>query len=131
MIGWYASAETNLILRDRRIINRRNPQPATPQLVTQPIHSFTVADHDRHDVGCRSSGIDSELAQFFMEIMRVLPKPRPQFGLLSSNLERFENRGHDNRRQRARVNIWVRIKSEVTQRFLRPGDKSAERAKSF
>src|SRR5437763_13740939 len=99
--------------------------------MTQSIHSFTVADHDRHDVSCRSSGIDSELAQFFMEIMRVLPKPRPQFRLSSSNLERFENCGDDNRRQSARVNIRVRIKSEVTQCFLRARDKSAERAKSF
>src|SRR5205814_5067745 len=100
------------------------------QIMTQPIHSLTIADHDRHDVSCRSSGIHPELAQFFMEIMRVFPKPRPQFRLSFSNLERFENCGYDNRRQRARVNIGVRVKPEVTQCFLRPGNTSAERAKS-
>src|SRR5207248_11781673 len=97
--------------------------------MTQPIHSLSVPDHDRHDVSCRSSGIDSELAQFFMEIMRVLPKPRPQFRLSSSNPEPLEYCGDDNRRQRARLNIRVRIKSEVTLCFLRARDKSAQRTK--
>ena len=74
MLGRDAGAEANSILRDGRVIDRRNPKPAAPQFMTEPIHSLPIADDERHDVGRRCSGIDPELTEFFMEVVRVFPQ---------------------------------------------------------
>src|SRR6266446_2287398 len=70
-----------------------------------------------------------ELAQFFVKIIGVFPKDLSQCrSLADRNLQRFEETSDDNWRQRARVNIGVRVKPQVLERLLRSGDKSAKRA---
>src|SRR6266576_2997160 len=71
----------------------------------------------------------SELAQFFVKIIGILPKDLSQCrSVADRNLQRFEETSDDNRRQRARINIRVRVKPQVLERLLRSGDKSAKRA---
>src|SRR5947209_5081221 len=91
MFGRHACPEANSILRHRRIIHRRDPEAASPQLMTEPIHPFAIADDNRHHVGCRLPGINSETAKLRMKIIGVLPKLRTQVWLTCAKLKRFEN----------------------------------------
>src|SRR5207302_3890089 len=68
-----AGAEANSIVRDSRIIDRCNPKSTPTQFVTEPIHAFPITNDDWHHVGCRCSGVDAELAQFFVKVIGVLP----------------------------------------------------------
>src|SRR5207302_6339132 len=68
-----AGPEANSLMRNGGIIDWRNPKPAASQLMTEPIHPFAIADDNRHDVGCRSSGVDAETAQLSVKVIGVLP----------------------------------------------------------
>ena len=100
--------------------------------MTEAIHSLPIADHDRHDVSCRCSGVEAELAQFFVKVIGVFPQDLPQSGSLANgNLRRFEETGDDDRRQRTRINVRMRIKSQILQGLFRAGHKTAERSESL
>ena len=91
MFGCHARPETNPILRHRRIIHRRDPEAASPQLMTEPIHPFAIADDNRHHLGCRLSGIKPEAAKLRVEVIGILPKLCAQFWLTRTELKRLEN----------------------------------------
>ena len=74
MIRGDAGAKTNLVLRDGRVIDWSDPEPAMPQLMAEAIHSFAIADHDRHDVGGRIARIQSERVELLVEIIGVFPE---------------------------------------------------------
>ena len=131
VIRRHASAEADAILRHRRVIDRRHPEPASPQLVAESIHAAAIADDERHDVRRRRAGFDAELVHARAKIRGVFPKPRPQFRFARRNFEAFQNRGHHRWRQRARVDIGVRIEAQVIHRLLRAGDETTERAERF
>src|SRR5881397_2602845 len=69
----HTSAEANPVLRDSRIIHWRHPKTAPSQLVTKSIHSFSIADYNRHDVGGRCACIDTKTSQLGMEVIGVVP----------------------------------------------------------
>src|SRR4051794_38242313 len=125
MLRGHAGAKTNLVLRHCRIINRGNPEPASPEFMSHPIHAFAIPDDDRHHVGRRSARIQAELPQLLMEIIRVLPEPGAQLRFANADLERFQNRRDHDRWQGTRVNVWVRVKPEILKSFSRPRDKTA------
>src|SRR5207244_11660219 len=73
VISSHTSAEANPVLRDSRIIHWRHPQTAPSVLVTKSIHSFSIADYNRHDVSGRCACIDTETSQLGMEVIGVFP----------------------------------------------------------
>src|SRR5215469_18718500 len=60
-------AETDPILRDSRVVHRRNPKTAAPQLMTEPVHQLAITDHNRHHISRRSSSVESELVELSVE----------------------------------------------------------------
>src|SRR4029453_13490614 len=96
VFGCDTRAETDPILRDSRIIYRRNPKTATAQLVPEPVHQLAITNHNWHHVGCRCSCVESELVELSVEVLGVFPKLRAQFGLARAEFQGFENcRDHD------------------------------------
>src|SRR5215470_7003975 len=74
VIGCDTRTETDPILRDSRIIHRRDPKTATPQLVPEAVHQLAITNHNRHDVSCRGSRIESEFVELRVEVIGVFPK---------------------------------------------------------
>src|SRR6516165_10139500 len=74
VFGCDTRAETDPILRHSRVVYRRNPKTATPQLVPEPVHQPAVANHNRHHVSCRCSGVESELVELGVEVIGIFPK---------------------------------------------------------
>src|SRR5438132_9362666 len=129
MFGGHASPEANSILRYGRVIHRRDPETASPQFMTNPIHPLPIADNNRHYVSCRCPGVDPEIAKLRVEVVSVFPKLHTQFWLARAELERFENCRDHNGRQRARVNVRMCVKTQILQRFFRTGDESSQGTK--
>src|SRR4029453_1655348 len=99
VFGCDTRAETDPILRDSRVIHRRDPKTAAPYFVTEPIHELAITNHNRHHKSCRCSGVQSELLELSVEVIRVLPKFNAQFGLARAEFKRFENCRNDHGRQ--------------------------------
>ncbi len=119
------------MLRHRRIIDRRDPEPAGAQFVAEAIHPFAIADHERHHVGGGVAGVDPEAAQLPVKIIGVFPEPRAQLRLSLRDFERLQNRRDHDRRQRAGIDIRMRVEAQVLQRLARARDEAAERAEGF
>src|SRR5438552_19206943 len=73
VFGSDTSAEANPVLRDSRIIHWRHPKPTSSQLMAKSIHSFSLADHNRHDVSGRGAGINTKTLELRMEVIGVVP----------------------------------------------------------
>src|SRR5437667_12797414 len=128
MLGGYAGTETDSILRHSRIIHRRNPKTTPPKFMPKPIHPLSIADDDRHHIGCRCSAIESKASKLRVEVIGVFPKLRAQFRLTGAELERLQNGRNHHRRQRTGVNIRMRIETQVLQRLFRARNKTSQRA---
>ena len=89
VFGCDTRAETDPILRDSRVIYRRNPKTAPPQLVPEPVHQLAITNHNRHHVSCRCSRVESELVELSVEVLSVFPKLRAQFRLSRAEFQRF------------------------------------------
>src|SRR5262249_13487340 len=126
-----ARAETDPILRDSWIIHRRDPETAAPKFVPEPIHELAIANDDRHHVSYRCLRVESNLVELSMEVIGVLPKFGAQFRLSRPELERFENRGDHDGRQRARVYVRMRVKAQILQRLPGTGDETAQCSERF
>src|SRR5438270_13609849 len=63
-----------------------------------------------------------------MEVIGVLPKLRAQFRLSRAELQRLENGRNHHRRQRTRINVRVRVETQILQRLSGTGNKAPERA---
>src|ERR1700719_305823 len=97
--------------------------------MTESIHSFPIADDDWHHVSCRCSGVDAELAKFLVKVIGVFPEGLPQSSAVADgDLQCFEETSDDDWWQRARINVRMRIKSQILQGLFRSGDKSADGA---
>ena len=70
-------------LRHSRIIDRRDPEPAAPQFVTEAVHAFAIADHNWHHVGVGIPGIDAEALELLVEIVGVFPERRRNSGCVA------------------------------------------------
>ena len=57
--------------------------------MTELIHAFPVANHQRHNVGGRRTGIDAELIKLRSEVIGIRPKRASQLLLACAELERF------------------------------------------
>ena len=60
-----------------------------------------------------------ERVELLVEIIGVLPKLPAQLRLARADLERFQNRGHDDGGQRTGVNVGMGVEAEVLQRLAR------------
>src|ERR1700732_190559 len=61
MVRGDADAEADLVQRDRRIIDGRNPEAALAKLVSEAIQILApTTDHDRHDIGSGVPRIDAK-----------------------------------------------------------------------
>src|SRR6516225_9933191 len=128
VFGCDTRAETDSILRDSRVIHRRNPKTAAPQLVAEPVHQLAVPNHNWHHVSCRCSRVEPELVELSVEVIGVFPKFPAQFGLTRPEFQRFKNCRDDDRRQRTRIYVRMRVKTQILQRFLGTRDETAQRS---
>src|SRR5882724_1005198 len=131
MLGRHARAKTDSMLRYGRIIHRRNPKTASPKFMPSPIHALSIPDDDWHHICCRRAGVQSEISELRVEIIGVLPKLLAQFRLTGAELQRFENRRDHHWWQRTRVNVRMRVETQVLQCLLRTCNKAAQRAERF
>src|SRR5215471_8381780 len=131
MLRGYTCAEADPILRHRGIIHGRNPKPASSEFVPKPIHALSISDNDKHHIRYRCAGIEPEAFKLRVKVIGILPKLRTQFWLTCAELQRFENGCDHHRRQRTRVNIRMRVETQILQRLLRTGYEPSERAESF
>src|SRR5437870_10547918 len=131
MLGGYAGTETDSILRHSRIIHRRNPKTTPPKFMPKPIHPLSIADDDRHHIGCRCSAIESKASKLRVELISVFPKLRTQFRLTGAELQRLQNGRDHYWRQCTGVNIRMRIETQVLQRLFRARHKTSQRAERF
>src|SRR4029077_3991085 len=131
VLGGHAGTETNPILRDGGIIDRRHPKTAPPQFMPQPIHALAIADDDRHHVRGRRSAVESQALKLRMEIIGVLPKLGAKFRLTRAELQCLENCRDHHRRQSAGINVRMCIETQILQSLFRPRDEASQRAESF
>ena len=131
MVCGHAGAEANPILRDSWIVDRCDKQAAAPEFVTKLIHPGPIADHDRHDVGARSAGIDAERIQLRSEVLGIVPEPLTELRFARGHFQSLQHGADHNRGQSAGVHIWVRIVAQIIERLLRTGDEPAKRGECF
>src|SRR5262249_11068068 len=94
----------------------------------EPVHAFSIADYNRHHIRIGIARINAEAVKLLAKVIRIFPKPLSQFRSCGSELERLGNSRDHHRGQRARVNIRMRIETQVLQSLARAGDESSERA---
>src|ERR1043166_2009615 len=131
MLGGHARTKTDSILRHSRVIHRRNPKTAPAKFMPQLIHATAIADDDGHDISCGCSGVEAQALKLRVKVMGIFPELHAQFWLTGAELERLQGRRDPPWRQRAGVNIRMRVETQILQRLLRARDKATQRPERF
>src|ERR1700758_4732218 len=112
MLGGYTRTKTNSVLRDSRVIYRRNPEAAPPKFMPQPIHASAITNDDRHHISRRRSGVEAEALKLRVKVIGIFPKLHTQLRLTCADLEGLQNGRNHHRRQRTGVNIGMRVETQ-------------------
>lgn len=100
MCGHVASANDRLSVANRRINRRSGENTGLEQLLTKKESLHLATDEQGHDRRLRGADVETRGAESCVHFVGILPKPFFQLGLLSQDLQRFQNATGDRGGQR-------------------------------